>query len=58
VKILIVAQYFWPENFRINDLALGLRDRGHEVTVYTGKPNYPEGRFYPGYGFFGRSTEN
>jgi colanic acid biosynthesis glycosyl transferase WcaI len=58
MKILIVAQYFWPENFRINDLAQGLRERGHEVTVYTGKPNYPEGRFFPGYGFFGRSTED
>ena len=58
MKILIVTQYFWPENFRINDLALGLRERGHEVTVYTGKPNYPEGRFFPGYGFFGRRLEN
>src|SRR5262245_35252159 len=33
LKILIVTQYFWPESFRINDLALGLRDRGHDVTV-------------------------
>lgn len=58
MKVLIVTQYFWPESFRINDLALGLRDRGHEVTVYTGKPNYPEGRFFDGYGFFGRSQED
>jgi len=58
LKILIVTQYFWPENFRINDLATGLRERGHEVTVYTGKPNYPEGRFFPGYGFFGRARED
>lgn len=58
MRIVIVTQYFWPENFRINDLALGLRSRGHEVTVYTGKPNYPGGRFFPGYGFFGRSTED
>jgi len=57
MRILIVTQYFWPENFRINDLALGLFERGHEVTVYTGKPNYPEGRFFPGYGFFGRTRE-
>ena len=57
-RILIVTQYFWPEDFRINDLALGLRDRGHEVTVYTGKPNYPGGRFHPGYSFFGRAVEN
>jgi glycosyltransferase involved in cell wall biosynthesis len=58
VRVLIVTQYFWPENFRINDLALGLLERGHEVTVFTGKPNYPEGRFFPGYGFFGRTEED
>jgi glycosyltransferase involved in cell wall biosynthesis len=58
VKILIVTQYFWPENFRINDLALGLLERGHEVSVFTGKPNYPEGSFFPGYGFFGRARED
>ncbi len=58
MNILIVTQYFWPENFRINDLALGLRERGHEVTVFTGKPNYPEGRFFPGYGFFTRAEED
>lgn len=46
MKILIVSQYFWPENFRINDLALGLVDRGHEVTVLTSIPNYPGGSVY------------
>jgi len=58
VKVLIVTQYFWPEDFRINDLARGLHERGHEVTVYTGKPNYPGGRFFPGYGFLGRAGED
>jgi len=58
VRILIVTQYYWPESFRINDLALGLRNRGHEITVFTGKPNYPSGRFFPGYSFFGRSLED
>ena len=51
MKILIVSQYFWPEEFRVNDLALDLVKRGHEVTVLTGNPNYPKGRFYSGYGF-------
>jgi colanic acid biosynthesis glycosyl transferase WcaI len=55
VKILVVSQYFWPESFRINDLVLGLKERGHEVTVLTGKPNYPTGVLFPGYGFFSRS---
>jgi glycosyltransferase involved in cell wall biosynthesis len=57
MRVLIVTQYFWPENSRINDVALGLRERGHEVTVYTGKPNYPDGHFFPGYGAFSRSRE-
>jgi len=52
MKILIVAQYFWPESFRINDLAVGLNEKGHQVTVLTGIPNYPDGHFFQGYGFF------
>lgn len=51
MKILIISQYFWPETFRINDLALDLINRGHEVTVITGNPNYPQGKFYAGYSF-------
>ena len=42
MKILVVTQYFWPENFRINDLLLSLSKKGHEITVFTGEPNYPE----------------
>jgi len=52
MRILIISQYFWPENFPINDLAKGLRQKGHHITVLTGMPNYPEGRFYPGYRAF------
>lgn len=46
MKILIVSQYFWPENFRINSLADELSKRGNEVKVLTGLPNYPEGKLY------------
>jgi glycosyltransferase involved in cell wall biosynthesis len=49
VRILIVTQYFWPEDFRINDLVAELVRHGHEVTVLTGYPNYPDGRIYPEY---------
>lgn len=49
MRILIVSQYFWPENFRINELAADLLDRGHEVTVLTGVPNYPSGQPFPEY---------
>ena len=51
MKILIVSQYFWPEKFRINDLVLELKDRGHEIVVLTGLPNYPQGSFFKGYRF-------
>ena len=44
MRLLIVSQYFWPENFRINDLANEFAHRGHEVTVLTGVPNYPSGK--------------
>lgn len=47
MKLLIVTQYFWPENFRINDLVAQLVRRGHQVTVLTGSPNYPGGEIYP-----------
>lgn len=57
MKILVVTQYFWPEQFRINDLCEELANRGHEVTVYTGLPNYPEGKFYSGYSFKGPYNE-
>jgi len=58
VHILIVTQYFWPENFKINDLVVGLLERGHKVTVLTALPNYPEGNFFKGYSLWGRFTED
>jgi len=49
MRILVVSQYFWPENFRINDLVTDLNTRGHDVTVLTGKPNYPDGVIFSDY---------
>ena len=46
MKILIVSQYFWPEYFRVNDLAKELSDQGHELEVLTGYPNYPHGKIF------------
>ena len=43
MKILVVCQYYYPEPFRITDICESLAKRGHEVTVLTGLPNYPEG---------------
>lgn len=49
MKILVVSQYFYPENFRINSIVEELVKRGHQITVLTGLPNYPEGKIYEGF---------
>ncbi|MVN87973.1 glycosyltransferase [Deinococcus sp. HMF7620] len=49
MRVLILSQYFWPETFRINDVAQGLQERGHQVEVLTAFPNYPSGQFFAGY---------
>jgi glycosyltransferase involved in cell wall biosynthesis len=49
LRILVVSQYFWPENFRINELVEQFVARGHQVTILTGKPNYPDGVVFPAY---------
>ena len=49
MRLLVVSQYFWPEVFRINDVVAELVARGHEVTVLTGRPNYPGGRVFDEY---------
>jgi glycosyltransferase involved in cell wall biosynthesis len=49
VRLLVISQYFWPEDFRINDLVAELVARKHEVTVLTGLPNYPEGFVSPAF---------
>ncbi len=58
MNVLLVTQYFYPENFKSNDLAFELKKRGHEVTVLTGLPNYPEGKLYEGYGVFSNREQN
>ena len=57
MKILLFNQYFWPENFYINQIAIGLSGLGHEVEVLTGQPNYPDGKIYQNYSAFSLSQE-
>jgi colanic acid biosynthesis glycosyl transferase WcaI len=48
----MLSQWFGPEPGAATVptvLADGLVDRGHDVRVLTGFPNYPTGRVYPGY---------
>jgi len=58
LRVLIVSQYYWPESFRINDVARTLMEKGEIVEVLTGKPNYPEGSFFAGYNGWGCQTES
>lgn len=55
--ILVISQYFYPEQFRINDICTEWVKRGYKVTVVTGIPNYPEGKYYDGYGLFKKRKE-
>ena len=52
MKILVVCQHFYPEQFRINDVCYELVKKGHDVTVLTGLPNYPKGKVLKEYKWF------
>lgn len=43
MKILVISQRYWPENFRINSITKALVEMGNDVTVLTGLPMYPKG---------------
>lgn len=57
MRVLLVTQYFYPENFKSNDVAFELARRGYDVTVLTGLPNYPGGKVFDGYGIFRKRKE-
>ncbi len=57
MKLLIITPHFYPENFKVNDMAFELQRRGHTVSVMTPIPDYPEGKYYKGYGIFKRRHE-
>ena len=56
-RVLLVTQYFYPENFKSNDIAFELVKRGYEVDALVSIPNYPEGKFFSGYGCFKKRHE-
>ncbi len=57
MRILLISPHFYPENFKCNDVAFDLAQRGHNVTVLSDIPNYPQGHYYDGYGLFKRRRE-
>jgi glycosyltransferase involved in cell wall biosynthesis len=56
-KLLVVCQHFWPEEFKVNEICYEFVKKGYDVEVICGLPNYPSGRFFPGYGYFGKRKE-
>lgn len=53
LKLLFIANMYPPEigaaAVRASEYAQALRERGHDITVLTGFPNYPDGEIYAGY---------
>jgi glycosyltransferase involved in cell wall biosynthesis len=58
MKILIVSEVFYPEDFIINDLAREWQKMGHEVSVLTQYPSYPQSYVYDDYENKGEVIEN
>ena len=58
MKILVVCQHYFPEPFRITDICEELVRMGHQVSVVTGLPNYPDGYIYEGYKDKSKRHEN
>ncbi len=56
-RVLIYTNHFFPENFKVNEIASLFSQEGMEVKVITGLPNYPSGSIYEGYGYFKRNNE-
>lgn len=56
-RILVVCQHYWPESFRITDICDYFIERGYEVDVLCGLPNYPKGELFPGYSWKGPYNE-
>ena len=58
MRLIIFTNHFFPESFRVNDIAFDRVQRGDEVTVLTGIPDYPEGHFHRGYSLFKKRIEH
>lgn len=58
MRVLLLSQCYEPEiaagTVRVKGLAKCWAEAGHEITILTGFPNYPEGRRLPGYDYGNR----
>lgn len=57
MKLCIFTNHFYPEDFKVNDIAFELTQQGTDVTVITAIPDYPKGKFFEGYSLFKRRRE-
>lgn len=57
MKICIFTNHFYPENFKVNDIAFELQKKGFEISIITAIPDYPQGKFYTGYGYTKKNNE-
>jgi glycosyltransferase involved in cell wall biosynthesis len=57
MRICIFTNHFYPEDFKVNDIAFELAKKGYDITVVTAIPNYPQGKYYRGYSLFKRRKE-
>ena len=54
---MCIRDSFYPEQFRINYICGEGVKRGYKITVLTGIPNYPQGKYYEGYDLYRKRTE-
>lgn len=57
MKVCIFTNHFYPEDFKVNDIAFELSKMGYDITVLTAIPDYPKGKFFEGYSLFKRRRE-
>ena len=57
MKILVISEVFYPENFMINDLVREWKKQGHLVDIISQYPSYPYGYVFEGYKNKGESVE-
>ncbi len=56
-RVLILTNHFYPEEFRVNDIAFELAKKNYSITVITAIPDYPIGKFFSGYSLIRRRRE-
>ena len=57
MDILVVSQFYYPDEFRVNDITRQLAAEGHTVHVLTGLPDYTTSRIPKEYRWFRRRRE-